>query len=589
MDDKRNLIFAVLLTGLILFGWPYVASYFFPTPAPVTSSATTAASPAGAATSDVHVEAAPAKAQAVPLSSALQSTARILVETPKLKGSVNLEGAKIDDLLLLTHRTALAKDSAPVRLFAPSGTKDAYFARFGWAGTGVTVPDDKTVWTPSGNKLTPTTPVTLSWTNTLNQKFDIALSIDENYMITAKQTFTNGGTTPVEIANFALLSRTGKPADATSGGSIFTHIHIGPMGVFDEKPNYDWGYVDVEENKGETSFTSTGGWLGFTDKYWLGALIPDQKTPVSAKFRASGDVYQAQVIPTRYTSVAPGASLNSGSRLFAGAKEMAVLDAYAKNLGIPYLDYAIDWGWFWFIAIPFFWILHWLFGLFGNFGLAIIGLTIIVRGFMYPVAQKQFASMAQMRAVQPKLKALQERWKDDKPRLQQEMMKLYKDEKVNPLAGCLPILLQIPIFFALYKILLLSIEMRHQPFVLWLKDLSAPDPLTPINLFGLLPFDPPSFIAIGILPILLGVTMWLMQRLNPQPMDEVQKQVFAVMPWFLMFIMAPFAAGLQLYWVMSNIVSIAQQKWLYSRHPVLREQMARDAQEKAAAKAKAKT
>jgi len=536
VDDKRNLIFAVLLTGLILFGWPYVASYFFPTPAPVTSSATTAASPAGAATSDVHVEAAPA-------------------------------------LLLLTHRTALAKDSAPVRLFAPSGTKDAYFARFGWAGTGVTVPDDKTVWTPSGNKLTPTTPVTLSWTNTLNQKFDIALSIDENYMITAKQTFTNGGTTPVEIANFALLSRTGKPADATSGGSIFTHIHIGPMGVFDEKPNYDWGYVDVEENKGETSFTSTGGWLGFTDKYWLGALISDQKTPVSAKFRASGDVYQAQVIPTRYTSVAPGASLNSGSRLFAGAKEMAVLDAYAKNLGIPYLDYAIDWGWFWFIAIPFFWILHWLFGLFGNFGLAIIGLTIIVRGFMYPVAQKQFASMAQMRAVQPKLKALQERWKDDKPRLQQEM----------------PILLQIPIFFALYKILLLSIEMRHQPFVLWLKDLSAPDPLTPINLFGLLPFDPPSFIAIGILPILLGVTMWLMQRLNPQPMDEVQKQVFAVMPWFLMFIMAPFAAGLQLYWVMSNIVSIAQQKWLYSRHPVLREQMARDAQEKAAAKAKAKT
>lgn len=589
MDDKRNLIFAVLLTGLILFGWPYVASYFFPTPAPVTSSAKTAASSAGAATSDVPVEAAPAKAQAVPLSSALQSTARILVETPKLKGSINLEGAKIDDLLLLTHRTALAKDSAPVRLFAPSGTKDAYFARFGWAGTGVTVPDDKTVWTPSGNKLTPTTPVTLSWTNSLNQKFDIALSIDENYMITAKQTFTNGGTTPVEIANFALLSRTGKPADATSGGSIFTHIHIGPMGVFDEKPNYDWGYVDVEENKGETSFTSTGGWLGFTDKYWLGALIPDQKTPVSAKFRASGDVYQAQVIPTRYTSVAPGAVLNSGSRLFAGAKEMAVLDAYAKNLGIPYLDYAIDWGWFWFIAIPFFWILHWLFGLFGNFGLAIIGLTIIVRGFMYPVAQKQFASMAQMRAVQPKLKALQERWKDDKPRLQQEMMKLYKDEKVNPLAGCLPILLQIPIFFALYKILLLSIEMRHQPFVLWLKDLSAPDPLTPINLFGLLPFDPPSFIAIGILPILLGVTMWLMQRLNPQPMDEVQKQVFAVMPWFLMFIMAPFAAGLQLYWVMSNLVSIAQQKWLYSRHPVLREQMARDAQEKAAAKAKAKT
>lgn len=588
MDDKRNLIFAVLLTGLILFGWPHVASYFFPTPAPVTSTAASTASPAGAATSDVSVEAAPAKVQTVPLGTALQSSARVLVETPKLKGSINLEGAKIDDLVLLTHRTELAKDSAPVRLFAPSGTKNAYFARFGWAGTGITAPDDKTVWTPSGTKLTPSTPVTLSWTNAQSQKFEIALSIDDNFMITAKQRFSNNNTAPVEIANFALLSRTGKPADATSGGSIFTHIHIGPMGVFDDQPNYDWGYVDVEENKGEASFTSTGGWLGFTDKYWLGALIPDQKTPVSAKFRASGDVYQAQVIPTRYNSVAAGAAYDSSSRLFAGAKEMAVLNAYSQDLGIPYLDYAIDWGWFWFIAIPFFWILHWLFGVFGNFGVAIIGLTIIVRLFMYPVAQKQFASMAQMRAVQPKLKALQERWKDDKPRLQQEMMQLYKEEKVNPLAGCLPILLQIPIFFALYKILLLSIEMRHQPFVLWLKDLSAPDPLTPINLFGLLPFDPPSFIAIGILPILLGVTMWLMQRLNPQPMDEVQKQVFAVMPWFLMFIMAPFAAGLQLYWVMSNLVSIAQQKWLYSRHPILREQMAREAQEKAQAKANAK-
>jgi YidC/Oxa1 family membrane protein insertase len=577
-----------LLTGLILFGWPYVASYFFPTPAPVTSTAASTAGPAGAVTSDVAVEAAPAKVQAVPLGTALQSSARIMVETPKLKGSINLEGAKIDDLVLLTHRTELAKDSAPVRLFAPSGTKNAYFARFGWAGTGITAPDDKTVWTPSGTKLTSSTPVTLSWTNAQSQKFEIALSIDDNFMITAKQRFTNNGKTPVEIANFALLSRTGKPADATSGGSIFTHIHIGPMGVFDDQPNYDWGYVDVEENKGEASFTSTGGWLGFTDKYWLGALIPDQKTPVSAKFRASGDVYQAQVIPTRYNSVAAGAAYDSSSRLFAGAKEMAVLNAYSQDLGIPYLDYAIDWGWFWFIAIPFFWILHWLFGVFGNFGVAIIGLTIIVRLFMYPVAQKQFASMAQMRAVQPKLKALQDRWKDDKPRLQQEMMQLYKEEKVNPLAGCLPILLQIPIFFALYKILLLSIEMRHQPFVLWLKDLSAPDPLTPINLFGLLPFDPPSFIAIGILPILLGVTMWLMQRLNPQPMDEVQKQVFAVMPWFLMFIMAPFAAGLQLYWVMSNLVSIAQQKWLYSRHPILREQMAREAQEKAQAKANAK-
>jgi YidC/Oxa1 family membrane protein insertase len=588
VDDKRNLIIAVLLTGLILFGWPYIASTFFPTPATVTAPANAPASPAGATTADAALGTPAAAEKTVPLADALKNSGRIRIETPKLRGSVNLEGAKIDDLVLLTHRTALPKNSPPERLFSPSGTKKAYFARFGWVGTGVTVPDDKSVWTPSASALTPSTPVTLSWTNPEGQKFDIVLTIDENYMISAKQRFTNAGTTPAEIASFALLSRTGKPADATTGGSIFTHIHIGPMGVFEGKPNYDWGYVDVAENSGsEVKFNTKGGWLGFTDKYWLGALIPDQKVPVATKFRASGDVYQAQFIPTRYTSVAPGASTDSSARLFAGAKEMAVLNGYSEKLGIPYLDYAIDWGWFWFIAIPFFWILHWLFGMFGNFGVAIIGLTIIVRGFMYPVAQKQFASMAQMRAVQPKMKALQERWKDDKPRLQQEMMKLYKDEKVNPLAGCLPILLQIPIFFALYKILLLSIEMRHQPFVLWLKDLSAPDPLTPVNLFGLLPFDPPSFLAIGVLPILLGVTMWLMQKLNPQPMDEVQKQVFSIMPWFLMFIMAPFAAGLQLYWVMSNLVSIAQQKWLYSRHPILKEQMAKEAEEKAREKAKA--
>lgn len=577
MDDKRNLILAVLLTGLILFGWPYVASYFFPTPAPVSNTAPATPSTPGAKTTDVAVEAAPAKARTVALGTALQSTGRILVETPKLKGSVNLEGAKIDDLVLLTHRAELAKNAPPVRLFAPSGTKDAYFARFGWAGTGITAPDDKTVWTPSANKLTPSTPVTLSWTNPQAQRFEIQLSIDDNYMITANQRFINGGAAPAEIANFALLSRTGKPADATSGGSIFTHIHIGPMGVFDKKPNYDWGYVDVAENNGETSFTSTGGWLGFTDKYWLGALIPDQKTPVSAKFRASGDVYQAQVIPSRYTSVAAGAALETSSRLFAGAKEMAVLSDYSKKLGIPYLDYAIDWGWFWFIAIPFQRVLLWLFGMFGNFGFAIIALTLIVRGIMYPVAQKQFASMAGMRVLQPKMKALQDKYKDDKPKLQQEMMKLYSEEKVNPMAGCLPILLQIPIFFALYKILMLSVEMRHQPFALWIKDLSAPDPLTPLNLFGLLPFTPPGFLAIGVLPILVGVTMWLMQRLNPTPMDEVQKQVMGIMPWFLMFVMAPFAAGLQLYWVVSNILSIAQQKWLYSRHPVLKQQAEKEA------------
>ncbi len=585
MDDKRNLIIAILLTALILFGWPYVASYFFPTPPAASSSEAKAgrATPAASITGDPSIDSSAVAQQTVPLPQALSGSTRVQIETPKLKGSINLQGAKFDDMVLPTHRVELANESEPVRLFSPSGTQDAYFARFGWVGSGITAPDDKTVWAASASKLTPETPVTLSWVNPQAQKFEIILSIDKDYLITAQQRFTNGGTASAQVAPFGLVSRSSLPKDPDTW-----NIHVGPMGVFNGSADYDWDYDDVAEApKGEVDFKSTGGWLGFTDKYWLAAVIPDQKTAINAKFRAANGTYQTQMVSATQTMVNPGQQVTSSSRLFAGAKEVEVLDNYTDKLGIKSLDLAIDWGWFRVIEKPFFWILHTFFVWFGNFGVAIIGLTIVVRLLMYPVASKQFASMAQMRAVQPKMKALQERWKDDKPRMQQEIMKLYKDEKVNPLAGCLPILLQIPIFFALYKILMLSIEMRHQPFVLWIKDLSAPDPLTPVNLFGLLPFNPPAFLAIGILPILLGITMWLMQRLNPQPMDEIQKQVFSIMPWFLMFIMAPFAAGLQLYWVVSNLISIAQQKWLYSRHPQLKEMMAKEAEEKAAAKAKA--
>jgi YidC/Oxa1 family membrane protein insertase len=572
---------AVVLTGLILFGWPYIANYFFPVPPP-SKTATAADKTVAAAPSSSDIGTA-AAAKVVDLPAALSANPRVTIETPKLKGSINLEGARIDDLVMLAHREELPKGSPAVRLFSPSGTKDAYFARFGWTGNGANLPTDKTVWTPSASKLTPTTPVTLSWTNAEGQRFDIKLSIDAHYMISAQQSFTNAAGLPAaNIAPRSMITRKGTPADATTGGSIFTQIHIGPMGVFDNKPNYQWGYDQVgEEQDGTVSFASTGGWNGFTDKYWLSALIPDQKAKVKAEFISRDGYNWALVQNARLSVVEPGQSISQTSRLFAGAKEYDELRSYTKKLGIPYLDYSIDWGWFWFIAIPFHQLLLWLFKMFGNFGVAIIGLTVIVRIFMFPVAQRQFASMAQMRAVQPKMQKLQEKYKEDKPKLQQEMMKLYQEEKVNPLAGCLPILLQIPIFFALYKNLMLSVEMRHQPFALWLKDLSAPDPLTPINLFGLLPFDPPTFIAIGVLPILLGITMWLMQKLNPAPMDPVQQQVFAVMPWFLMFIMAPFAAGLQLYWVVSNVISIAQQKWLYSRHPILRQQAVKDAEAKA--------
>lgn len=600
MDDKRNLIIAIVLTAIVLFGWQYVAQEFFPVPETPAASAGkdgvaaedgTAANGDEPTLADTDTDASPSAdpvdssgkaakgtGKILSLAAALKASPRVTVETPKLRGSINLTGAKIDDLLLLGHRQKLPKDSPPVRLFAPADTKDAYFARFGWVGKGIAAPDAKTVWQASGDKLTPETPVTLTHTNAQNQTFEIAFSIDENYLITANQRFTNRGATEASVATFGILRR----ENEGTGENVDTwNIHSGPMGVFDGQPDYDWDYDDVAEApNSEAAFKSTGGWLGFTDKYWLGALIADQDRKINAKFLERGGAYVSQMVTAKQTKVAAGKKFEQTSRLFAGAKEVEVLEEYANKQNIPYLDYSIDWGWFWFIAIPFFWVLHWLFGFFGNFGVAIIGLTIIVRLLLFPIAQKQFASMAQMRAVQPKMKQLQERFKDDKQKQQQEIMKLYKDEKVNPLAGCLPILLQIPIFFALYKLLLLSIEMRHQPFTLWLKDLSAPDPLTPVNLFGLLPFQPPVFLAIGILPILLGLTMWLMQRLNPQPMDEIQKQVFAIMPWFLMFIMAPFAAGLQLYWVVSNIISIGQQKLLYSRHPQLKEQMAEDAAKK---------
>jgi len=591
VDDKRNLIIAILLTMVVLFGWQYIAERYLPQPEQ--PAATTEAAPAAskdgapsAADSDAPTNADSAladapKAKKASLESALKSGSRVKIETPKLRGSINLKGARIDDLLLLAHRQELPKDSPPVRLFAPAGTKDAYFARFGWVGTGVKAPGAETLWKASGAKLAPGTPVSLTHTNEAGQSFELNFTIDENYLVNVEQRFTNRGTANAQVATFGILRREGESADEST-----INIHSGPMGVFNGELDYSWDYDDVAEApNSEAAFKSTGGWLGFTDKYWLGALIPDQSKSINAKFLERDGAYITQMVTAKQTAVGPGKSYAQTSRLFAGAKEVKTLEKYADEQGIPLLDYSIDWGWFSFIAKPFFWILDLLFGFLKNFGLAIIGLTIIVRLLLFPIAQKQFASMAQMRAVQPKMKIVQERYKDDKQKQQQEIMKLYKEEKVNPLAGCLPIILQIPIFFALYKTLMLSIEMRHQPFVLWLEDLSAPDPLTPVNLFGLLPFDPPSFLAIGILPILLGLSMWMMQRLNPQPMDDIQKQVFAIMPWFLMFIMAPFAAGLQLYWVVSNLISIGQQKLLYARHPQLKEQMAKEAEKKAQEKA----
>ncbi len=560
MDDKRNILLAVALTIAILFGWPVISNYFFPTAAKVEQKEQAAAPKAQTGLpSDAPVA---LRDRGV----ILRESPRVLIETPKLAGSINLKGARIDDVVLPTHKETIEEKSLPVRLFSPSGSGDAYFASFGWAGEGVQLPDGNSLWTADRQKLTPQSPVTLRWTNNAGQTFVQRISIDNNYLLTIAQTLENKGANPVAARAYALLSRIGP----SKNPSTWT-IHTGPVGVFNGSANYSIKFETLDE-EGDKRFSTTGGWLGFTDLYWHAALIPAQTLPVEAQYRTgAGKRYQADMTYAP-SIIAPGTSLTTTSRLFVGAKETRVLDGYMDNQGIALFDRAIDWGWFRWFEKPIFYMLDWLFLHIGNFGVAIICLTFVVRGLMFPVAQRQFASMAAMRAIQPKMKALQERYKNDKPKMQQEIMQLYKTEKVNPLAGCLPIFLQIPIFFALYKVLLLAVEMRHQPFYLWIKDLSAPDPAHILNLFGLLPFTPPSFLGIGILAVILGITMWLQFKLNPAPMDDMQKQIFSLMPWMMMFIMAPFAAGLLIYWCTSNILTIAQQWWLYKRHPVLSQQ-----------------
>ncbi len=567
MDNQRNMILAIVLSALVLFGWSALSDRFFPTanaPSTKVVEGKQVAIPQPGADPTADAPQALRNRDMV-----LREAPRVRIDTPAVAGSINLKGARVDDLVLKRHREALSKNSPPIRLFSPDGAPGAIYAQFGWSGEGAPLPGNDTVWQADGQLLSVNRPVTLSWTNGAGQTFRIKLAIDANYMITAEQSVANAGSGPVAVRPFSLIKHTGIPKEPDSWT-----VHIGPLGVFDGIANYDVDFSTLDEAGGQgRTFSSTGGWLGFTDKYWLMALAPAPNARVSASFRTVGDkTYLAAFTPADQAVLGPGKAVSSTTRLFAGAKEVSVLQAYERDLDITNFDKAIDWGWFAWFERPIFSLLDWLFRAVGNFGVAIILLTVIVRLIMYPIAQRQFASMAAMRVLQPKVKALQERHKDDKQKLQTEMLQLYKQEKVNPLAGCLPILIQIPIFYALYKVLILTVEMRHEPFALWIKDLSAPDPMTPVNLFGLLNFTPPSFLALGVLPILLGITMYIQFKLNPAQMDPIQQQVFSIMPWVFMFIMAPFAAGLQLYWTVSNILAIAQQKWLYSRYPALKSQ-----------------
>ena len=556
MQNQRNLILAVVLSCLVFLGWTFLSARFFPVAAPPSTKIVNGKSVPLPTPESQASQPARVRDRAI----VLGESPRIQILTPRVAGSINLKGARIDDLTLTDHRETIAKDSPPVRLLSPGGTQDAYFAQFGWSGTGALLPDASTVWTADKNRLTPEQPVTLSWNNNKGQLFRITVSIDKNYMFSVQQSVQNAGPGAIAIKPYGLVSRVGVSKDVSAW-----NMHTGPIGTFDGKTNYSVNFKDLDKaGAAGERFTTTGGWIGFGDKYWQTALVPAQDAAVDAGFRAGdGNVYQADVAGASQI-VAPGATSTTTQRLFAGAKEVAVLDAY-KKAGVPQFDHAIDWGWFIWFEQPIFYLLDWLFRHIGNFGVAIICLTIIVRAILFPVAQRQFASMAAMRKVQPRMKALQERHKEDKPRLQQEMMKLYQEEKINPLGGCLPIFIQFPIFIALYKVLSLSIEMRHRPFVLWIQDLSAPDPLTPVNLFGVLPFNPPPMLHLGLLAILLGVTMWATMKLSPQTMDPQQQQVMQFMPWMMMLFFAPLAAGLQLYYVANNLLTLLQQQMLYAR------------------------
>ncbi len=574
-QNQRNMILAVLLTALILFGWDAGMRYLYPNADKAKPAAAASASPAPEASAKPTREggltsAADQALEARDLQTALNPATRVPIQAPGLSGSISLAGGVIDDLVTNRHTASVDAASGPQRIYSPAGTPAQQFAQFGWVGQNVALPTAGTMWTaPAGAKLTPQTPVTLSWNNGAGLNFTLTYAIDADYMITVSQAVSNAGQAPVAVQPFALINRTEKTASVD-----IWNLHSGPFGAFDGKVAFAPNYKEVAET-GQFVPEGKADWVGFTDIYWMSALIPD-RNDASSTFRAvTPGIFRADLLYP-VVSVAPGKQWVRQTRLFAGAKESAVLDRY-EDSGITHFGLAIDWGWFRWFEKPILLLLKSLFSAVGNFGVAIMLLTVIVRGIMFPLAQRQFASMAAMKAIQPKMKALQERYKDDRAKQQEEIMALYKKEGVNPLAGCLPIFLQIPVFFALYKVLTLAIEMRHQPFVLWIKDLSAPDPLHVLNLFGLLPFTPPAFLAIGVLAVLLGITMWLQFKLNPAQMDPMQQQVFAIMPWMMMFIMAPFAAGLLLYWITSNLLAIAQQAYLYSRHPQLAAQAEKDA------------
>jgi YidC/Oxa1 family membrane protein insertase len=499
---------------------------------------------------------------------------RIGIDTPRLKGSVSLKGARVDDLALIKFRETVDPKSPPIVLLSPSGSPHPFYAEFGWigpSGANLNLPSGDTVWRQEGaGTLGIGRPVTLVADNGAGLEFRRTIAVDDKYLFNVEDQVTNKTDQPVQLYPYALISRHGTPE--TLGYYI---LHEGLIGVLDDKLQ-EKTYKDIEDKK-LIEFPSTKGWLGITDKYWAAALLPDPKMQIYARFRygalGSMKTYETNYVGPAQT-IAPGATGAGGNRLFAGAKEVSVVNEYEKQLGLDRFELLIDWGWLPFITKPMFWTIDYLFKLVGNFGLAILLVTLIIKIAFFPLSNKSYASMAKMKAVQPQMMAIRDRFADDKMKQQQELMELYRKEKINPLAGCLPILPQIPVFFALYKVLFITIEMRHAPFYGWIKDLSAPDPTTIFNLFGLIPWDPSTvpllgpYLMLGAWPIIMGFTMFVQMKLNPPPPDPTQKMIFDWMPLIFTFMLAGFSAGLVIYWAWNNTLSVLQQSVIMRRHGV---------------------
>ena len=557
--DTRNLILAIALSLLVWVGW----EYFFGKPAqppqqPAQQTEATGSAPVA------PIAAPPAKP--VTREEALAgSGARIAIATPKLGGSIRVQGARIDDLILHGYRETADPKSPEIVLFEPAGAQHPYYAEFGWTaaqGAAGALPSAETAWRTDQAELAPGKPVTLSYDNGAGLVFTRTINVDERYMFTVTDAVQNNSAAPVTLYPFGLVSRHGLPTTP----HVWV-LHEGPIGVIGGAL-YNDNYDDLREASPAISQT-TGGWLGITDKYWMAALIPDQSVPVRTSFadknEAAGEIVQADYIYSTAQTVAPGAAATVTHRLFAGAKVVSTIYDYRDQLGIARFDLAIDWGWFWFFTKPIFFALDWLYALVGNFGVGILLLTVLVKLIFFPLANKSYAAMTKMKKIQPEMQALRERYKDNAVEQQQQIMALYKREKANPLAGCLPIFIQIPVFFSLYKVLYVTIEMRHAPFFGWIQDLSTPDPTNLFNLFGLLPFAPPSWLHIGLWPIVMGLTMWAQQKMNPPATDPTQQRVFALMPWFFTYLLASFPAGLVIYWTWNNLLSILQQSVIMRR------------------------